>query len=92
MLETFSSSAREHERIFPLRTLGIFVLWLLLLFRVVDGFDKNVLLWFLYFFFACLQREKLLSHSNGRTHDHWKEEQTKNENIILYSIVLVINK
>ena len=43
-------------------------------------------------FFACLQREKLLSHSNGRTHEHWKEEQTKNENIILYSIVLVINK
>ena len=51
MFETFSSSAREHERIFPVRTLGIFVLWLLLLFRVVDGFDKNVLLWFLYFFF-----------------------------------------
>ena len=44
------------------------------------------------FFFACLQSEKLLSHSNGRTNEHWKEEQTKNENIILYSIVLVINK
>ena len=38
-----------------MRTLGIFKLWLLLLFRGVDGFDKNVLLWFLYFFFlpAC---------------------------------------
>lgn len=57
MFETFSSSAREHERIFPLRTLGIFVLWLLLLFRVVDGVDKNVLLWFLYFFLpACKEK------------------------------------
>lgn len=75
-----------------MRTLGIFKLWLLRLFRGVDGFDKNVLLWFLYFFFACLQSEKLLSHSNGRTNDHWKEEQTKKENIILYGKVLVINK
>lgn len=45
-----------------------------------------------FFFFACLQSEKMLSPSNGRTNELWKEEQTKNENIILYSIVLVVNK
>ena len=61
MFETFSSSAREHERIFPLRTLGIFVLWLLLLFRVVDGFDKNVLLWFLYFFCLLAKRKVVIA-------------------------------
>lgn len=31
-------------------TSGIFLLWLLFLFRGDDGFDENVLLWLLFFF------------------------------------------
>lgn len=50
MFKTFSSSAREHERIFHVPTPGIFLLWLLFLFRGDDGFDENVLLWLLFFF------------------------------------------